>query len=208
MRPPPSGCASTGRSRRSSPPPVGPGGPPRVARRCRPPPHRPRPARPPGLATEDPAELAEVMSTVFLQFGSFAAAVTDFYTYVGSVLARPDLDDDEWLGFKGLLLDYLETIVDAVARHTGTIRVALDALNPSLPNDHRPLGRRRPRPRTLACLEPGRRRHRTLTWTGDRRLGRAARLVRQRRPPRHRARRSSAPRQHGRSGRCWPTSSG
>ena len=70
---------------------------------------------------------------MFLQFGSFAAAVTDFYTYVGSVLARPDLDDDEWLGFKGLLLDYLETIVDAVARHTGTIRVALDALDPSLP---------------------------------------------------------------------------
>jgi uncharacterized protein (TIGR02677 family) len=88
---------------------------------------------PHGLATEDPAELAEVVSTVFLQFGSFAAAVTDFYTYVGSVLARPDLDDDEWLGFKGLLLDYLETIVDAVARHTGTIRVALDALDPSLP---------------------------------------------------------------------------
>jgi len=88
---------------------------------------------PDGIATTDPAELSENVSTVFLQFESFAAAVTDFYTYVGSVLARPDLDDDEWLGFKGLLLDYLETIVQAVARHSDPIRHALDRLQPHLP---------------------------------------------------------------------------
>ena len=66
-----------------------------------------------GIAQAAPAELLETTSTVFLQYETFAARVTDFYTYVGSVLARADLDDDEWLGFKQLLLDYLETIVDS-----------------------------------------------------------------------------------------------
>jgi uncharacterized protein (TIGR02677 family) len=82
------------------------------------------------LAAADPGELAETVSTLFLQFETFAGAVTDFYSYVGSVLARADLDDDEWLGFKHLLVDYLETIVDSVTRHTATIRLALDRLEP------------------------------------------------------------------------------
>lgn len=85
------------------------------------------------LAAADPAELAETVSTLFLQFESFAGAVTDFYSYVGSVLARADLDDEEWLGFKHLLLDYLETIVESVTRHTATIRLALDRLEPHVP---------------------------------------------------------------------------
>jgi uncharacterized protein (TIGR02677 family) len=88
---------------------------------------------PSGIAAAPPDELSENVSTVFLQFESFAAAVTDFYTYVGSVLARAELDDDEWLGFKALLLDYLETIVHAVARHSDPIRHALDRLLPDLP---------------------------------------------------------------------------
>jgi uncharacterized protein (TIGR02677 family) len=85
------------------------------------------------IAAADPAEMAEAVSTVFLQFESFAGAVTDFYSYVGSVLARGDLDDEEWLGFKHLLLDYLETIVDSVTRHTATIRSALERLAPLVP---------------------------------------------------------------------------
>jgi uncharacterized protein (TIGR02677 family) len=85
------------------------------------------------LAALDPAEIAETVSTVFLQFESFAGAVTDFYSYVGSVLARVDLEDEEWLGFKHLLLDYLETIVESVTRHTATIRLALDRLQSSVP---------------------------------------------------------------------------
>ncbi|MGH9244467.1 MAG: TIGR02677 family protein [Acidimicrobiales bacterium] len=84
------------------------------------------------VADADPAEMAETVSTVFLQFEAFAAAVTDFYSYVGSVLARADLDDDEWLGFKHLLLDYLETIVESVTRHTASIRLALDRLAPNI----------------------------------------------------------------------------
>jgi uncharacterized protein (TIGR02677 family) len=70
---------------------------------------------------------------VFLQFETFAGAVTDFYSYVGSVLARGDLDDEEWLGFKHLLLDYLETIVESVTRHTAAVRLALDRLEPLVP---------------------------------------------------------------------------
>jgi len=85
------------------------------------------------LATSDPSGMAETVSTVFLQFRTFAGAVTDFYSYVGSVLARADLDDTEWLGFKHLLLDYLETIVESVTRHTAAIRLALDRLEPHFP---------------------------------------------------------------------------
>jgi uncharacterized protein (TIGR02677 family) len=85
------------------------------------------------LSAMDPAELAETTSTLFLQFETFAGAVTDFYSYVGSVLARADLDDEEWLGFKHLLLDYLETIVESVTRHTATIRLALGRLEPHVP---------------------------------------------------------------------------
>jgi len=87
---------------------------------------------PADIAAADPSELAEAVSTVFLQFETFAGAVTDFYSYVGSVLARADLDDEEWLGFKALLLDYLETIVESVTRHTGVIRLALDRLEPAV----------------------------------------------------------------------------
>jgi uncharacterized protein (TIGR02677 family) len=85
------------------------------------------------VAAADPAQMAETVSTVFLQFETFAGAVTDFYSYVGSVLARADLDDEEWLGFKHLLLDYLETIVESVTRHTAAIRLALDRLEPMIP---------------------------------------------------------------------------
>lgn len=85
------------------------------------------------LGRADPTELAEQVATVFLQFEAFASSVTDFYSYVGSVLARADLDDDEWIGFKHLLIDYLETIVESVTRHSATIRRALDRLRPALP---------------------------------------------------------------------------
>ncbi|MDX6275821.1 MAG: hypothetical protein QOJ92_3031 [Frankiales bacterium] len=85
------------------------------------------------LGAIDPARMAETVSTVFLQFETFASAVTDFYSYVGNVLARADLDDEEWLGFKHLLLDYLETIVESVTRHTASIRLALDRLEPVIP---------------------------------------------------------------------------
>lgn len=84
-------------------------------------------------AAIEPTSLAEQVSPLFLQFEAFASSVTDFYTYVGSVLSRADLDGDEWAGFKRLLLDYLETIVESVARYAPTVRAALDRLEPALP---------------------------------------------------------------------------
>ncbi len=67
---------------------------------------------------DDPEALAGVVSTIFGQFREFAGSITDFYTYIGSVLTRSDLDGDEWAGFKALLIDYLESIVESVRLHT------------------------------------------------------------------------------------------
>ena len=90
-----------------------------------------------GLSTLDvrsePEALAGAVSTIFGQFHEFATAVTDFYTYIGSVLTRSDLDGEEWAGFKNLLLDYLETIVEGVRRHTPAIILALERLRPDIP---------------------------------------------------------------------------
>jgi uncharacterized protein (TIGR02677 family) len=89
-----------------------------------------------GLRTLDPAAdpegLAGSIITIFTQFNEFSRSVTDFYTYIGAVLARSDLDGEEWNGFKHLLLDYLESIVESVRRHTPAITGALERLRPEL----------------------------------------------------------------------------
>ena len=89
-----------------------------------------------GLKTLDPASdpegLAGTIITIFTQFNEFSRSVTDFYTYIGAVLARSDLDGEEWNGFKHLLLDYLESIVESVRRHTPAITGALERLRPEL----------------------------------------------------------------------------
>ncbi|MGH9305127.1 MAG: DUF2397 domain-containing protein, partial [Acidimicrobiales bacterium] len=89
-----------------------------------------------GLASldpeSDPETLAGSIITIFTQFNEFSRSVTDFYTYIGSVLARSDLDGDEWAGFKRLLLDYLESIVESVRRHSPAITEVLLRLRPQL----------------------------------------------------------------------------
>jgi uncharacterized protein (TIGR02677 family) len=86
-----------------------------------------------GLDPDQPAEsLAGAVSTIFGQFREFASSVTDFYTYIGSVLTRSDLDGAEWGGFKALLIDYLESIVESVRLHTPAIAAALDRLRPDI----------------------------------------------------------------------------
>jgi uncharacterized protein (TIGR02677 family) len=91
-----------------------------------------------GLVVLDPGAEQEVLagavSTLFGQFYEFAASVTDFYTYIGSVVTRSDLDGEEWAGFKHLLLDYLDSIVESVRRHTPSITAALQRLRPTLPD--------------------------------------------------------------------------
>lgn len=157
------------------------------------------------LAAADPAGLAETVSTLFLQFETFAGAVTDFYSYVGSVLARADLDDEEWLGFKHLLLDYLETIVESVTRHTATIRLALDRLEPQVPLLVDRLAAADPALERLRAASPGddveRARGRTVSDWAELRAWFGLPATGPRAPT------SSAPRPREPSGRCSPTSS-
>ncbi|MGI5118244.1 DUF2397 domain-containing protein [Marinactinospora thermotolerans] len=73
--------------------------------------------------------LAQQVTTLFLQHDEFAAAVRDFYAYLGSVIARYDLDPAETSGFKHMLLEYVELIVKDVLRHSAPITAHLTALN-------------------------------------------------------------------------------
>lgn len=82
----------------------------------------------------DPQSLGGAVSTIFGQFNEFSASVTDFYTYIGSVLTRSDLEGDEWAGFKHLLVDYLDSIIESVRRHGPAIASALERLRPDVPD--------------------------------------------------------------------------
>ncbi|MBV2362313.1 DUF2397 domain-containing protein [Streptomonospora nanhaiensis] len=73
--------------------------------------------------------LAQQVTTLFLQHEEFAAAVRDFYAYLGSVIARYDLAPAEMTGFKHMLLEYVELIAKDVLRHSEPIVVRLGALN-------------------------------------------------------------------------------
>jgi len=79
------------------------------------------------------AEAQETVTTLFLQFEDFANSIRDFYAYAGQVLSRYDLDGAEYAGFKNLLLDYIESLLDEVVRHTPRIQASLDRLWPDLP---------------------------------------------------------------------------
>ena len=128
-----------------------------------------------GLARLDPGaepeSLAGAVSTIFGQFHEFAASVTDFYTYIGSVLTRSDLDGEEWAGFKGLLLDYLESIVESVRRHSHAISDCLALLRPELPRLLDRISRERWSLRRLAGRQPRRRGRRTGAGPDAGRLG-------------------------------------
>ncbi|MFC4561637.1 DUF2397 domain-containing protein [Nocardiopsis mangrovi] len=74
-------------------------------------------------------QLAQQVTTLFLQHDEFAAAVRDFYAYLGSVIARYDLAPAEMAGFKHMLLEYVELIAEDVLRHSEPIVGRLGALN-------------------------------------------------------------------------------
>jgi uncharacterized protein (TIGR02677 family) len=78
-------------------------------------------------------EAQETVTTLFLQFEDFANSIRDFYAYVGQVLSRYDLDGAEYAGFKNLLLDYIESLLDEVASYTPRIQASLDRVWPHLP---------------------------------------------------------------------------
>lgn len=65
--------------------------------------------------------LAEQVTTLFLQHGELAATVRDFYAYLGQVVTRFHLVADEISGFRNLLVEYIQKVVEDVLRHTPTI---------------------------------------------------------------------------------------
>ncbi|WP_285757033.1 DUF2397 domain-containing protein [Nocardiopsis ansamitocini] len=81
-----------------------------------------------GTARRLREDLARHVTTLFLQHDEFAAAVRDFYAYLGSVIARYDLAPAEMSGFKHMLLEYVELIAKDVLRHSEPIVDRLGAL--------------------------------------------------------------------------------
>ncbi|ASO22255.1 uncharacterized protein (TIGR02677 family) [Actinoalloteichus hoggarensis] len=65
--------------------------------------------------------LAEQVTTLFLQHAELAATVRDFYAYLGQVVTRHQLDSEELSGFRDLLVDYIQMVVEDVLRHTPNI---------------------------------------------------------------------------------------
>ena len=81
---------------------------------------------PDGKATQRAVErLAEQVTTLFLQHGELAATVRDFYAYLGQVVTRYHLMADEISGFRNLLVEYIQMVVEDVLRYTPTIAAVL-----------------------------------------------------------------------------------
>ena len=77
--------------------------------------------------------LAEQVTTLFLQHGELAATVRDFYAHVGQVVARHDLNPQEIAGFRVLLAEYIQLVIDDVLRYTVPISESLARLQNVLP---------------------------------------------------------------------------
>ncbi|MEJ2854859.1 MULTISPECIES: DUF2397 domain-containing protein [unclassified Saccharothrix] len=73
--------------------------------------------------------LAEQVTTLFLQHAELAATVRDFYAYLGQVVTRHHLAPEEISGFRNLLVEYIQMVVEDVLRHTPAIAEALARLN-------------------------------------------------------------------------------
>ncbi|MGH3881166.1 MAG: TIGR02677 family protein [Actinophytocola sp.] len=98
----------------------------------------------PRAAQRATERLAEQVTTLFLQHGELAATVRDFYAYLGQVVTRYHLVADEISGFRNLLVEYIQMVVEDVLRYTPAIaevltrpefksatRQLLDLLNPA-----------------------------------------------------------------------------
>ncbi len=72
--------------------------------------------------------LAEQVTTLFLQHAELAATVRDFYAYLGQVVTRHHLAPEEISGFRNLLVEYIQMVVEDVLRHTPAIAGSLASL--------------------------------------------------------------------------------
>gem|GEM_PF-2987697 len=73
-------------------------------------------------------QLAGQVTTVFLQHTELAATVRDFYAYLGQVVNRHQLAPDEISGFRNLLVEYIQMVVEDVLRHTESLARSLTDL--------------------------------------------------------------------------------
>ncbi|GAA0604302.1 TIGR02677 family protein [Kutzneria viridogrisea] len=72
--------------------------------------------------------LAEQVTTLFLQHAELAVTVRDFYAYLGQIVTRHHLAPDEISGFRNLLVEYIQMVVEDVLRHTPAIADSLAQL--------------------------------------------------------------------------------
>jgi uncharacterized protein (TIGR02677 family) len=72
--------------------------------------------------------LAEQVTTLFLQHAELAVTVRDFYAYLGQVVTRHHLAPGEISGFRNLLVEYIQMVVEDVLRHTPAIADSLASL--------------------------------------------------------------------------------
>ena len=86
-----------------------------------------------GLDEADPRDVAARITTLFAQFEVLVTSTRQFYSYLTQVLTRFDLGREEFVVFKGALIDYLQRFVDEVSRHMPQLADHLRALQPSVP---------------------------------------------------------------------------
>ncbi|MFN8063148.1 MAG: TIGR02677 family protein [Vicinamibacterales bacterium] len=79
-----------------------------------------------GAAAE---HVAELVTTVFVSFASFASQIREFYASLGNLLARFDLDGDEYDGFKTVLIDYIDVVIGDVDRYSPRIEASLTGVD-------------------------------------------------------------------------------
>ncbi|GLZ35876.1 hypothetical protein Lesp02_80630 [Lentzea sp. NBRC 105346] len=84
--------------------------------------------------------LAERVTTLFLQHAELAATVRDFYAYLGQVVTRNHLAPDEIAGFRNLLVEYIQRVVEDVLKYTPAIAETLASLARARPELLRLLG--------------------------------------------------------------------
>lgn len=87
-----------------------------------------------GLDAAEPTELATRISTLFAQFEVLVTSTRQFYSYLAQVLTRFDLGRDEFVLFKGALIDYLQRFVDEISRHVPQMSDQLARLEPHVPD--------------------------------------------------------------------------
>ncbi|WP_083886056.1 DUF2397 domain-containing protein [Actinoalloteichus spitiensis] len=73
-------------------------------------------------------ELAEQVTTLFLQHAELADTVRDFYAYLGQMVARHQLEPADISGFRSVLVEYIQMVVEDVLRYTPGIAEALAGL--------------------------------------------------------------------------------